>query len=168
MRYFVEVGGREREVVVERRPDGTLKVEVDGRAVEVDAVALGARELTLRVDGRVMDLTAEGTAPLLGVVGSGRRTYVRVESERMRAASRAAGPGGGAKEREVRSPMPGRVVKVLVKEGDEVAPGQAVVVVEAMKMENEVRAKKGGVVARVHQQPGAAVEANAVLVSFIV
>jgi biotin carboxyl carrier protein len=93
---------------------------------------------------------------------------VKVESERLRAASKASGPGSSAKERDVRSPMPGRVLKLLVKEGDEVIAGQAVVILEAMKMENEVRAKKGGTVARVHQTVGATVESNAVLVSFVV
>jgi biotin carboxyl carrier protein len=168
MRYFVEVAGREHEVQVEQRPDGSLAVQVGGRAVPVEAVARGLRALTVHVGARVVDLTVEGAPPQLGVVASGHRTYVKVESERMRAANRAGLAGGGAKERDVRSPMPGRVVKVLVKEGDEVAAGQAVAIVEAMKMENEVRAKKGGVVARVHQQAGATVEANAVLVSFAV
>jgi biotin carboxyl carrier protein len=166
MRYFVEVGGREHEVLVATRPDGTLQVEVSGKKLDAEAIAFGARELTVRVDGRVADLTVEGSPPLLGVVASGRRTYVKVESDRMRAAGRAAGTGGGGKERDVRSPMPGRVVKVLVNAGDEVAAGQPVAVVEAMKMENEVRAKKGGMVERVHCTAGAAVEGNAVLVSF--
>jgi biotin carboxyl carrier protein len=168
MRYFVEVAGREHEVAVNTRPDGSLAVEVGGRRVEIDAVALGTRELTVRVGDRVVDLTVEGAPPQLGIVASGHRTYVKVESERMRAANRAAGTGGGAKEREVRCPMPGRIVKILVNAGDEVAPGQPVAIVEAMKMENEVRARKGGIVARVHQTAGATVEGNAVLVSFAV
>ena len=168
MRYFVDVGGREHEVTVAPRPDGTLEVAVGGHALEVDAIAFGKHEMNVRVGGRVADLTIEGAPPLLGVVASGHRTYVKVESDRLRAASKASGGGSAAKERDVRSPMPGRVLKLLVKEGDEVVAGQAVVIVEAMKMENEVRAKKGGVVARVHQLVGATVESNAVLVSFVV
>lgn len=166
MRYFVEVAGREHEVSITPRPDGSLAVEVGGRPVPVEVVPLGTRELLVRIEGRTVDLTVEGTLPYLGIVASGHRTYVKVQSERMRAAERAAGSGGGAKEREVRSPMPGRVVKVLVKEGDQVVAGQAVAVIEAMKMENEVRARKGGIVARVHCTVGATVEGNAVLVSF--
>jgi biotin carboxyl carrier protein len=167
MRYFVEVGGREHEVDVAQRPDGTVRVAVGGRAVEVDVVGFTSRELSVRVDGRVADVTLEGSAPQLGVVASGLRTYVKVESERMRAAARATGAsGGGARDRDVRSPMPGRVVKHLVAVGDTVAAGQPVAIVEAMKMENEVRARHGGVVARVHHAAGATVEGNAVLVSF--
>lgn len=95
----------------------------------------------------------------------GLRTYVKVESERQRAGAHARA-GSGKRERELRAPMPGRVVKIFVTEGETVAPGQAVAIVEAMKMENEVRSLKGGVVAKVHSAAGATVEANAILVSF--
>jgi biotin carboxyl carrier protein len=166
MRYFVEVAGRERVVQLEHAPDGGLRVLVDGREVAVDAVSLASRELSVRVDGRVLDLSVEGAAPQMGVVASGHRAYVKVESERMRLAHGVGQSAGGAHEREVRSPMPGRVVKVLVNAGDEVRAGQALVIVEAMKMENEVRARLGGTVARVHVVQGATVESNAVLVSF--
>jgi biotin carboxyl carrier protein len=64
----------------------------------------------------------------------------------------------------ITSPMPGRVLKVLVAEGDEVAVGQSVVVVEAMKMENELKTTKAGKVAEIFAQAGATVEAGAKLV----
>ncbi len=166
MRYWVEIGGREREVHVEPQPDGRTRVRVDGRELQVDRVAFSARELMVRVDGRIMDMTVEGSPPLLGIVASGRRTYVRAESDRMRAASRAQSAGTTRRERDVRAPMPGRIVKLLVQIGDVVEPGHAVVVVEAMKMENEVRAKNGGTVAKIHCAAGDTVAANGVLVSF--
>jgi biotin carboxyl carrier protein len=166
MRYFVEVAGREHVVDLSNQPDGSVKLEVDGKPVAVDAVTFGPRALSVRVGARVADLTIEGSPPQLGVVASGHRTYVKVESERMRAASRVSAASGGGRERDVRSPMPGRIVKMLVAEGETVAAGRAVAIVEAMKMENEVRAKKGGIVAKVHCAPGATVEGNAVLVSF--
>jgi biotin carboxyl carrier protein len=72
----------------------------------------------------------------------------------------AAGPG------PVRAPMPGMVVRVEVAEGDAVAPGQGIVVVEAMKMENELKTESGGVVARINVEAGQAVEKGAVLVEF--
>jgi pyruvate carboxylase subunit B len=61
--------------------------------------------------------------------------------------------------------MPGRVVKVLVAEGDVVAVGQGLVVLEAMKMENEVRARAAGTVSQIHVKPGATVEGSAKLVT---
>jgi len=166
VRYFVTVAGQELEVDLVARPAGGFEARVGGKPVEVDAVRFGAREMSVRVGPRVVDLTVEGTPPELGVVASGRRTYVHVESERSRMASRATRAGGGGKVRELRSPMPGRVVKYLVAEGDAVVAGQAVVIVEAMKMENEVKAKGEGTVSRVHVAAGATVESNAVLLSF--
>jgi biotin carboxyl carrier protein len=92
----------------------------------------------------------------------------RVESERDRSAEATtrARPGTAARDPVVRSPMPGRVVRVLVAAGDVVGVGQGVAVLEAMKMENEVRSTSGGTVAEVHVAPGATVEANAALITF--
>ncbi|HLT46662.1 MAG TPA: biotin/lipoyl-containing protein [Rubricoccaceae bacterium] len=72
--------------------------------------------------------------------------------------------GGGAVQREVRAPMPGLVLQVLVAPGDAVAEGQGLVVLEAMKMENELRALAAGTVAAVHVARGAAVGKNALLI----
>lgn len=166
MKYFVQAGGREHEVEIATKPDGSVAASVGGKPVALDVVAFSERELSVRVGARVLDLTVEGAPPQLGVVASGARTYVPVESERSRVAGRAAGGGSAAKSREVRAPMPGRVVKLFVAEGDAVEAGQPVAIVEAMKMENEVKAKGAGTVAKVHAQAGATVEANALLVSF--
>ena len=152
------------EIVLQ--PDGSVAASVGGRPVAVDVVSFSDRELSVRIGSRVLDLTIEGSGPMLGVVASGTRTYVPVESERMRAAARAKGPESAAKSRDVRAPMPGRVLKVFVAEGESVAAGQSVVIVEAMKMENEVKSRGVGVVAKVHAVLGGTVEANAVLVSF--
>ena len=165
MRYYVQISGREHEVEVSQKPDGTVSATLSGRPVNVDVVAFSARELSVRVGGRVVDLTLEGNAPQLGVIASGHRTYVHVESERMRTAGRA-NRAQSAGARDVKAPMPGRVVKVLVAAGDAVTAGQPGAIVEAMKMENEVRAKGPGTVAKVHVAAGATVEANATLVSF--
>jgi len=146
--------------------DGSVSASVGGRPVAVDVVSFSDRELSVRVGSRVLDLTIEGSSPMLGVVASGTRTYVPVESERMRVAARAKGPESAAKSRDVRAPMPGRVIKIFVAEGESVEAGQPVMIVEAMKMENEVKARGVGVVAKVHAVLGGTVEANAVLVSF--
>jgi biotin carboxyl carrier protein len=138
---------------------------VDGRTLDAD-VALDQRAgtLVIRIDGKVVDLWVEGSPPDVGVVTRGHRFYAKVESERMRALSVALGPAHGAGDGVVSSPMPGRVLKVLVAVGDRVTPGTALVVVEAMKMENELAAPIGGVVSRVHVAPGDTVEGGARLV----
>jgi biotin carboxyl carrier protein len=131
----------------------------------VDVIPLGV-QLSVRVDGKVVDLTIEGSPPEIGAVASGHRSYVRVESERMRAAALAKKSTSGGGDKHVKSPMPGRVVKVLVARGDSVAVGQSLFVLEAMKMENEVRARVAGTVAEVHVAAGAAVEGSAKLLTF--
>jgi biotin carboxyl carrier protein len=83
----------------------------------------------------------------------------------LRAAEQAKKSSVGGGDRVVKSPMPGRVVKVLVAKGDAVEVGQGLLVLEAMKMENEVKAKVAGTVADVHVVAGAAVEGNAKLVT---
>lgn len=164
MRYYVTLGESEHAVDITPRASGGHRVEVGGQLVEADAVVVGD-VLSIRLGGRMLDLVLEGAPPEVGVIGGGHRVYARVESERARAlaaASRSRGPGGG--EATVTSPMPGRVMKVLVAVGDEVAVGQSLVVVEAMKMENEIKATKPGKVAEVFAQAGATVEAGAKLV----
>ena len=169
MRYFVnldETPGSEPIVVdLTELPSGALDVSVGGRRVPVDVATIGATgtsggALSVRVDGRIVDLTTEGQPPELGCVASGHRSYIHVESERQRAAAAAKKGGGGTSDKVVKSPMPGRVVRMLVAVKDEVAQGQTLCVIEAMKMENEVKAKAVCVVAEIHVTEGATVEAN--------
>jgi biotin carboxyl carrier protein len=152
------------EVDVQDLPSGELEVHVGGRRVAVDVVAVG-QQLSVLVDGHVVDLTTEGVPPDLGAVASGQRAYVRVESERQRAADAAKRGGRASSEKVALSPMPGRIVKVLVKAGDVVVLGQPLVVMEAMKMENEIRARTAGTIAQVHVAVGDTVEGSARLVS---
>jgi biotin carboxyl carrier protein len=168
MRYHVTLnpGSLEQPIAIDVRdlPSGALEVRVDGRPVDADVVVLGS-QLSVRIDGKVVDLTTEGSPPDLGAIASGQRAYVRVESERQRAADAAKRGTRASSDKQVLSPMPGRVVKVLVEKGSTVTVGEPLVVMEAMKMENEIRAKTAGTVLEVHVAPGAAVEANAKLLT---
>jgi biotin carboxyl carrier protein len=176
MRYFVTFSsGDEIPVDVDHLPTGEIAVVVAGRRLAADAVDLGG-SISMRIDNQVVDLWMEGAPPghdggsaakppSVGVIARGRRFYVEAQSERARALSAALGSKGGATgEGTLASPMPGRVLKVLVAEGDAVEAGAALVVVEAMKMENELCAARSGVVRRVHVTPGQTVESGARLV----
>jgi biotin carboxyl carrier protein len=171
VRYYVALdpdpSARPIVVDVVELPSGALQAQIDGRPVDLDVVPVGpgGAQLSVRVDGVVVDLTSEGVPPDLGAVASGHRSYVRVESERMRSAEQAKKSTAGGAEKTVKSPMPGRVVKVLVAKGDEVQPGQGLVVLEAMKMENEVRARAAATVLEVHVTAGMTVEGSAKLVT---
>jgi biotin carboxyl carrier protein len=143
-----------------------VAVEIDGHVWQIDAVRIDAHTLSLLVDGaRVQDLTVTpdpATGQLLVRVGAtvvplalnGRRRFGR------RAQVGAAGSG----PQRVVAPMPGKIVRVLVTVGDEVLARQPIAVVEAMKMENELRAVRGGTVSEVHAREGASVDAGALLV----
>ena len=168
MRYYVTLdpdpGARPVLVDLVELPSGALQARLDGAPIDVDVVVVGS-QLSVRVNGQVVDLTTEGTPPEIGAVASGHRSYVRVESERMRSAEQAKKATVTGGDKTVKSPMPGRVVKVLIAKGDVVEVGQGLLVLEAMKMENEVRARIAGTVAEVHVAPGATVEGNAKLVT---
>lgn len=164
MKYRVTLEGQEREVDVSIAPNGSAVVSLDGKAVDADVVRVEGG-INLRIGGRVYDIAVGGKADALHIAQRENRAVASVQSERMRS-QKKGGAGAGAGAREVRSPMPGRVVKLLVNVGDEVAKQAPVVVVEAMKMENELRTAAGGIVESIHVKAGDTVESGALLVRF--
>ena len=165
MKYFVEIGGEEKEVVLRRDADGQLRAECDQGAhiVDVAVVATGSR-YTVLLDHDSFDVVAErsGEDALQLRVG-GRRLDVRVEDARQRAARRIAGarPPGPSR---LESVMPGVVRQVMVTVGDAVSAGQPLLILEAMKMENELCAEQPGVVKEILVEPGTAVDGGAALI----
>ncbi len=169
-RYSVEVGGSEREISVERLDGNKVRVTQGGRARVYEAVRVAgsARASTWSLvpdgGGRQAIVDVDGAAPDLTVTVDNRSVALKLTSARAKVAGRAA-PAAKAGPVAVQSPMPGKVVKVLVAVGDEVKAGQGVVVVEAMKMENELKAPKDGKVKAVAAKEGQAVEAGQNLVT---
>lgn len=164
MKYFVRLGSR------------TIEVEVLGGAVRVDGETLDAHLAAvpgtplhhLLLGGDSWTVAAQALEGMgqwaLGAVGE--RVEVEAVDERTQAiralTGKKGGPGGGG---VVKAPMPGLVVRVPVTEGQRVAAGAGLVVVEAMKMENELKATHAGVVQKIHVAPGAVVEKGAPLVT---
>jgi biotin carboxyl carrier protein len=168
MTFDIEINGRARTVSVERAVAGRYRVIVDGHTHVVDAARIGHFGLSLLLDGadgasREVQISP-GSAPGEMLVRlDGRSVSALVDGRRT---GRASADGGthARGEQSVVAPMPGRVVRLLVARGDDVAARQAVVVVEAMKMENELRSPKAGRVKEVAVTAGASVEAGRVLV----
>jgi biotin carboxyl carrier protein len=170
VKYYIRIGSRTVEVEV----DGG-RVVVDGKPLEAHLAAVPGTPLHhLLLSGGSWTVAAEpleglgesgGPRWALGAVGE--RIEVEAVDERTRQIQALTGrrPGGSAGG-VVRAPMPGLVVRVEVTEGQRIAAGAALVVVEAMKMENELRAARSGVVAKVHVEAGTAVEKGAPLVTF--
>ncbi len=166
MRYYVSLdpaAGVEPTIVdVNELPTGQLDIKLGGTAVPVDVVWLQGTA-SIRVGGRIVDLTVEGQPPEIGAIASGHRSYVRVESERQRAASAAQKGVSAASEKVIKAPMPGRVVRILVAAAADLEAGATLCVIEAMKMENEVKTKAVCKVVEVHVTEGATVESGAKL-----
>lgn len=167
MTFEVEVNGRSRSVSIERLRTGHFKVTVDGTPTLVDAARIGDFGLSLLFPD---DGHTSGAVQLAPTANAGERlavwqgVAVPVMLNGRRHGSSAAGTGTPHGEQKVTAPMPGRVVRVLVAEGDQVEARQPVVVIEAMKMENELRSPVTGRVREVSAAPGASVEAGRVLV----
>ncbi len=171
MKLDLQVGDRVRTVQIDRRADG-YHVSIDGRLHVVDAVQLDGDEWSLLVraaDGAAprsvrASVTAQHGNGGLDVHIDGRHVPVELKSGLGRR-SRDLGAGGqGNGPQRVTAPMSGKIVRVLVKAGDEVKARQGLVVVEAMKMENELRATRDGRVREVFVTEGQSVDAKARLV----
>ena len=167
MTYDIDINGRSRTVAVERGEAGYVVV-VDGQRHTVDVTSINGAISLIFEDGRSFEVAvAEQPAGSgnLTVHVNGRAVPAVVGTTRASWAKRGHdGAAAGAGPHRVLAPMPGKVVKVLVKAGDQVTARQGVVVVEAMKMENELRTPKPGTVSEVKVSEGASVEAGAVLV----
>jgi biotin carboxyl carrier protein len=162
MRYFVTIAGREMEVDL----TGAHPV-VDGTPVEAHLTQLpGTQTRHLLVDGRSYTLAAAaGDRRGRWSIGIGAERFTAdAVDERTRAIREMTGAGEDVADKTIVAPMPGLVLKVEVEVGQAVRAGQGVIVVEAMKMENELKAPADGVVASISVQPGQTVDKGATLI----
>lgn len=166
MRYFTKLKGQKEPmpVDVETLGEGRYAVTYNGKRHELDGRTLDHGAVSMIVDGESYGVEFEEQNDDVFVLLRGHVVQVDVADER-RLRMRAAAAGFTAEGKQViAAPMPGKVVKVLVKVGDEVKEGQGLVVVEAMKMENELKSPKAGKVTELFAKEGSAVENNAKLV----
>jgi biotin carboxyl carrier protein len=169
-RYSVDLAGSEREIAVEKLDGARVRVTHAGRARVYEAVRVAGSgrastwSLVPEGGGAQALVDVDGVAPDLNVTVDNKTVPLKVTSARAKVAGRAVAPPKVAPS-AVQSPMPGKVVKVLVAVGDEVKSGQGVVVVEAMKMENELKSPKDGKIKAVAVKEGQAVEAGQSLVT---
>jgi biotin carboxyl carrier protein len=167
-REFIAVVG-EREVAVRAQAGeaGSWLVAVDGRDIRVDARQVRAGTWSLLVDGRALlvDLDERATGTVIRV--GDREVQVKLVDAHRHRLVRAAQREGGARRRGevICAPIAGKVVKLLVELGAHVGPRQPVVVLEAMKMENELCAERGGVVKEVHTSAGASIDTGTPLLT---
>jgi biotin carboxyl carrier protein len=140
----------------------TVEVEVGGRTRVVDVVPVPSGWSVI-LDGRSYEVALDGHQGQTMLYVNGQSTPITLPGARRFGRGRGGDAGTTGPQRIV-APMPGRIVKVLVKPGDAVVARQGLIVVEAMKMENELRAPGAGIVSEVRAAEGASVEANSVLI----
>jgi len=163
MKYIATIG--EKEFLVEVIDEH--HVSVDGKTYEVDFVSVSGQPVySMIADGKSHEAYVREGDEEWQVLLRGRLYPVKVEDEREKRLRAAAG-GGVAETGEfhLKAPMPGLVVAIPVTEGQEIKKGQVLLILESMKMQNELKAPRDGVINRIKVKPGESVEQKQALLS---
>jgi biotin carboxyl carrier protein len=163
MKCEIGIDGKRRRVEFTPPAGGASHVTftVDGRQVEADAVRISRGAYSILVGGKSLEVTAEETSDGLLLRANGREFHVEIVDPRSWRRGRGAGIELEGRQQLV-APMPGKVVRVLVAAGQQVTAGQGLLVIEAMKMQNEVRSPKSGTVEKLARE-GQTVNAGEIL-----
>src|SRR5271165_1149328 len=160
MLYDVTIDGKNYRLDL-NHAEGRWSCRLDGRELEVDAVLARPDVLSLRIGNMAYEVKSERVANDLHLwIGSARFAVEVRDPRSLRGRARSGDERG---PRKITAPMPGKVVRVMVREGDEVETGGGVAVVEAMKMQNEIKSPKKGTVRKITVREGATVNAGDVL-----
>ena len=158
MRYAVSIDGKSFDVEIAAL-DGKWNCQIDGREIAIDFVWLGENAGSLFIAGKSFEVRRDADG---GIFVGAKRVEVSIDDPRSWQGRRwresaHTGP------QKLKASMPGKIVRILAREGDEIQAGQGVVVVEAMKMQNEIRSPRAGKVQRVLVREGANVNPGEVL-----
>jgi biotin carboxyl carrier protein len=161
MTYDIIVEDKPHRLELTRAGQGFV-CKLDGQAIHVDAILARRDVLSLVIDGKSYEVKREQGREDLHLWVRNARYGVKLRDPRS-LRSRRATAGEAAGPRKLIAPMPGKVVRILVEEGASVEAGQGVLVVEAMKMQNELKTPKSGVVQKITAKEGATVNGGDVL-----
>ena len=159
MLFDASTSGKTARVEV-RESRGHYHVTIGDKTLDLDLVKIGASDLSVLVDGVSHDLGLEKTPEGFAVLVRGDRFDVDLKDA---VKGEALGKVAHKGPLRLTAPMPGKIVKVLVSPGETVEAGRGVLVMEAMKMENELKAARAGVVQEIKVKEGQAVEMGALL-----
>ena len=166
MALEINVDGRTAEVTELKREGNMITLQVDDEIYEVDALKVGEGIYSLIYKGKSYNIEMiENASPRHYTVNSRSNIY-EVEVIDAQSRYRASRSKGDTMDtgNTIISPMPGKVVKIPVKVGDAVEAGQTLIIISAMKMESEFKAKKAGVVKFIYVKEGDTIDANKLLV----
>jgi biotin carboxyl carrier protein len=168
MKLTAEVDGEQHSLELNRE-GARVVASVDGRSFDIEVHELGTAGYLLSLDGKVYECFvasaggARSVEGALNVHARGRIYSVNIhDPKRLRGAGAVGGHDAG--RAEVMAPMPGKIVRVLVETGQKVEKGDGLIVVEAMKMQNELKSPREGTVTELHAAAGATVNSGEVLV----
>jgi biotin carboxyl carrier protein len=161
MKLHATIADYQTEILIQ--DDGArVAFEIDGRGYTLDVRASGDSGYVMIADGAVFDCRVDGRPdsgkPIRVIVGTTEYSVTLIDPKRLRGTSGAVAHADEAAH--IVAPMPGKVVRLLVSVGDQVEAGAGIVVVEAMKMQNEMKSPKAGTLAALHVELGATVNAG--------
>jgi biotin carboxyl carrier protein len=157
----VEIDGKKRQVELTQASERPVWT-IDGQRLEADAIAVSSGVYSILINGKSFEVRTERLGAELRATTSGREFRIVVQDEREWRRKRGSAVEAEGRQ-QVLAPMPGKIVRVLVKTGDAVRAGQGLLVVEAMKMQNEIRAPKSGTIDRLGVVEGQTVNAGQVV-----
>ena len=167
MNYEVQLtsssaGDKTRIVELERHASG-WRVTLNGKLLDVDAVEVAPNTLSLLLEGQSFEITVTPSPDGKLKLQSGMHEFEAEVLDPRAWSGRRHGNVEAEGRQQIVAPMPGKIVRVLVQAGDRVEAGQGLLVVEAMKMQNEIRSPKSGIVERILASAGQPVNAGEIL-----
>ena len=164
MKYTAILNGKERELEINQTGDHRFKVIVDGEAHEVDARYNDSDWISILVDNRSYDISFSFDKDKVELNFWNQYFDIEVLDERKLRMRRTRSEIDLSGPEVIKTSMPGKVVKVLVEEGEKVKAGTGIIIIEAMKMENEIQCRNAGVIKEIHTKAGEAIESGVPLV----
>jgi biotin carboxyl carrier protein len=162
MKFEIAINKTQRVVELER--DGsTWRISLDGEIVDADAVEIAPDIFSILLNGKSYEIRVTPTPTGALTLQTGRHEFIAEVADPRAWRGRRHGAIEAEGRQQVLAPMPGKIVRVLVQAGEKVEAGQGLLVVEAMKMQNEIRSPKSGSVERLLVKEGQPVNAGEVL-----
>ena len=163
-RFIAKINDQDVEFTVQKQENGKLLVEIDGKETELDVKKLSDSQYSVLQGEESHDVAViSSDTQWQSFIGDKKVQFTLKDEKQIRREQSSGGTGEASGD--VIAPMPGKVVEVEVKEGDPVTKGQGIIIVEAMKMQNEFKAPIDGIIQSIHVNPGDAIEGGTGMVS---
>ncbi len=162
MKFEVAINNTRRVVELERDAE-RWRISLDGKVVDDDAVEIAPNIFSILLDGKSYEIRVAPTAAGTLTLQTGRHEFTAEVTDPRAWRGRRHGALEAEGRQQILAPMPGKIVRVLVQAGEKVEAGQGLLVVEAMKMQNEIRSPKSGTVERLLVKEGQPVNAGEIL-----